>query len=138
MNGNANRLTPILSNAHTFYGFPIGPRLLLKGQIELGKQSNSSETIIKGDTLSVEEAALWFEAICLSAVTELVCKERIPDVPAARSRAKAKGIAFTKIVNPDLGISAGLKNFTSNFGLIVVSSDEYVKFIHSFIQPPDK
>jgi hypothetical protein len=86
----------------------------------------------------LEEAELWSEAICLSAVTELVSAQKIPDILDARSRAKAKGIAFTKIVNPDMVISAGLENFTSDFGLVVVTPEEYVKFIHSFIQPPDK
>lgn len=86
----------------------------------------------------MEEAELWFEAICLSSVNELVSKQKIPDILAARARAKDKGIAFTKIVNPDIAISAGLENFNSHFGLIVVSSEEYVKFIRSFVQPSDK
>lgn len=121
-----------------FYGLPIGPRLLLKGQIDIGGQKSSTQTNVNGATLSSEEAELWFEAICLSAVNELVSKDKIPDVLAARSRAKAKGIAFTKITDPDAIISAGQKNFTAQFGLVVVSLEEYVKFIHSFIQPPDK
>jgi len=78
------------------------------------------------------------DAICLSAVGELASKEVIPDVPAARARAKARGIAFTKIVNPDAALEAGRDNFTAPFGLTVVSPEDYVKFIHSFIQPPDK
>jgi len=94
-------------------------------------------TSLTPDSLGVE-AELWFEAICLSAVNELVSKDKIPDVLAARSRAKAKGIAFTKITDPDAIISAGQKKFTAQFGLVVVSLEEYVKFVHSFIQPPDK
>jgi len=121
-----------------FYGLPIGPRLLLKGQIKWCEQTSSSQTIVKGTTLTLEEAELWFEAICLSSVNELVSKQKIPDILAARARAKDKGIAFTKIVNPDIAISAGLENFNSHFGLIVVSSEEYVKFIRSFVQPSDK
>lgn len=133
-------LTEIPIKAHNaiFYGLPIGPKLFLKGQINWGKQASSSQTIVKGATLGLEEAELWFEAICLSAVTELVCKKTIPDILAARTRAKAKGIAFTKITNPDATILAGTKDFKANFGLRVVSSEEYVRFIHSFIQPPDK
>jgi len=129
---------PVSVHNSIFYGLPLGPNLLLKGQIKWGTQQGSSQTLIKSHTLSREEAELWFEAICLSAVTELVSKEIIPDVQAARLRAKDKGIAFTKIVNPDAAISAGLENFTSDFGLIVVSPEVYVKFIHSFIKPPDK
>jgi hypothetical protein len=75
-----------------------------------GNQKSSSETIAKGDTLTTEEAELWFEAICLSAVSELASKEIIPDVPAARARAKAKGIAFTKVVNPKAAMKAGVEN----------------------------
>jgi hypothetical protein len=129
---------PVKVHNSIFYGLPIGPRLLLKGQIKWGEQTSSSQTIVKGTTLTLEEAELWFEAICLSSVNELVSKQKIPDILAARARAKDKGIAFTKIVNPDIAISAGLENFNSHFGLIVVSSEEYVKFIHSFVQPPDK
>ncbi|HEX3890765.1 MAG TPA: DUF4238 domain-containing protein [Verrucomicrobiae bacterium] len=129
---------PVKVHNSIFYGLPIGRNLLLKGQIKWGEQAGSTQTIVKGYNLTLEEAELWFEAICLSAVTELVSAQKIPDILDARSRAKAKGIAFTKIVNPDMVISAGLKNFTSDFGLVVVPSEEYVKFIHSFVQPPDK
>jgi hypothetical protein len=106
--------------------------------MNLGNQVSSSQTIVKGDLLTTEQAELWFEAICLSAVDELASKEIIPDVSAARARATAKGIAFTKIVNPEAAMKAGMENFTADFGLIVVSPDDYVKFIHSFIQPPNK
>ena len=119
-------------------GLPIAPNLLLKGQIKWGEQKSSSKTFIKSDTLSREEAELWLEAICLSAVNELVSKEILSDVQAARKRAKDKGIAFTKITNPDAAIRAGMENFTSDFGLIVVTPEVYVQFIHSFIKPPDK
>lgn len=128
---------PVAVHNAVFYGFPIGPKLLLKGQINQGTQKSSSQTIVKGDTLSLEEAKLWFEAICLSAVRELASKEVIQDVLAAKARAKAKGIAFTKIMNPDAILEAGRENFTAPFGLIIVSPEDYVKFIHSFIQPPD-
>ena len=74
----------------------------------------------------------------LSAVNELVSSRVIPDILAVRARAKTKGITFIKIVDPDTVISAGLKNFTANFGLRFVSTEEYVKFVHSFIQPADK
>ncbi len=129
---------PVSIHKSMFYGLPIAPNLLLKGQIKWGAQQTSSKTLIKGDTLSHEEAELWFEAICLSAVNELVSREIITDVESARTRAKEKGIAFTKITNPDAAIKAGMENFTSDFGLVVVSPKVYVNFIHSFIQPPDK
>jgi hypothetical protein len=129
---------PVSVQKSIFYGLPIAPNLLLKGQIKWGEQKLPSKTFIKSDTLSCEEAELWLEAICLSAVNELVSKEILSDVQAARKRAKDKGIAFTKITNPDAAIRAGMENFTSDFGLIVVTPEVYVQFIHSFIKPPDK
>ncbi len=129
---------PVTTHNAILYGLPIGPKLLLKGQLTLGNQVSSSQTTVNGGLLTTEQAELWFEAICLSAVDELASKEIIPDVSAARARAKVKGIAFTKIVNPDAAMKAGRENFTADFGLIAVSPEEYVKFIHSFIQPPNK
>lgn len=129
---------PITAPDAVVYGLPIGPKLLLKGYVKRGSQHSSSETVIRGGTLTPEEAELWFEAICLSAVSELASKAVIPDVPAARARARVKGVAFTKIVDPDAVMKAGLKNFSEPLGLVVVSPEEYVKFVHSFIQPPDK
>jgi hypothetical protein len=128
------------SNVHKaiFYVLPVGPRLLLKGQINCGSQTPSSQTIVKGANLSAEEAEYWFDAICLSAVTELVCSHVIANITAVRARAKAKGIAFHKIVSPELVIVAGRKDFTAQFGLKVVSSEEYNRFKLSFIQPPEK
>jgi hypothetical protein len=121
-----------------FYVLPIGPKLLLKGQINWGQQTSSSQTLMTGANLTSVEAEYWFDAICLSAVNELVSSRVIPDILAVRARAKTKGITFIKIVDPDTVISAGLKNFTANFGFRFVSTEEYVKFVHSFIQPADK
>jgi len=33
---------------------------------------------------------------------------------------------------------SGQFNYAGDFGLIVVPPDVYVKFIHAFVQPPDK
>jgi hypothetical protein len=88
--------------------------------------------------MASEEAEYWFDAICSSAWTELVSAHKIPGVLAVRARAKAKRISFAKIVDPVTVISAGQKQFNAHFGLRFVSSEEYVKFIHSFIQAPTK
>jgi len=129
---------PVHTEKVVVYGLPISPRLLLKGQMAMGEQTSSLATTVKGATMTKEEAEIWYEALCLSAVTELVSKKAIPDVLEVRARARSKGIAFTKITDPDALIAAGQFNFSGNFGLVVVPPEAYVKFIHSFIQPPDK
>jgi len=133
-------LVPLSIKAHkaVFYLLPIGPRLLLKGQINWGNQKSSTQTLVGGGNLSAEEAEYWFDAVCLSAITELVSSRRIPDMLAVRARAKAKEFTFQKTINPETAISAGVENFNANFGLRFVSVEEYVKFVHSFIQPADK
>jgi hypothetical protein len=122
----------------TFYGLPLGPRLLLKGQMPMGRQESSSATTVKGATMTQVEAEYWQEALCLSAVSELVSTHPIPDILEIRARARAKGIAFTKITDPDAVIHAGQLNYAGNFGLVVVPPEQFVKFIHAFVQPPDK
>jgi len=128
---------PVNTEKVVVYGLPISPRLLLKGQMAMGEQTSSLATTIKGATMSQAEADIWYEALCQSAVNELVSKRAIPDVQEVRARARSNGIAFTKITDPDSIIAAGQFNFSGNFGLAVVRPEVYVKFIHSFIQPPD-
>ena len=99
----------------------------------MGEQRSASATIIKGATMSQAEAEIWHEALCLSAVTELVSTKAIPDVLEVRAR--ARGIAFTKLTDPDAVQSAGQFNFVGILGLTVVPAEV---FIHSFLQPPDK
>jgi len=88
--------------------------------------------------MAQQEAEIWQEALCLSAVSELVSTRPIGDVLECRARARAKGIAFTKITDPDAAMVSGQFNYAGDFGLIVVPPDVYVKFIHAFVQPPDK
>ena len=120
------------------YLLPIGPELLLMARLETGPQIASSQTHIKGGELTADKANYWLQVICLSAVKELVFFRRGADVPAIRSRAEENGIQFAKIVCPQILASAGTTAFNTDFGLRVVSTSEYVKFVHSFIQPPNK
>jgi hypothetical protein len=129
---------PVNTEKVVVYGLPISPRLLLKGQMAMGEQPSSLATTVKGATMSQAEAEIWYEALCLSAVNELVSKRAIPDVLEVRARARSNGIAFTKITDPDAIIAAGQFNFSGNFGLAVVPPEVYVKFIHSFLRPADK
>jgi hypothetical protein len=128
---------PVHAHNATCYVLPIAPRLLLKGWIEWGEQTSSPSTSIKGYTLTDDEAEFWLDAICWAALTELVSYSVIPDVPGIRARAKASGIAFHKVPNPEVAIAAGTKDFRSQFGVRFVSSEEYVKFVHLFVQPPE-
>jgi hypothetical protein len=129
---------PVHAHKSMFYALPVSPRLLLKGQIKFGTPPPSTQTVVKGMTLASDEADLWLQIICSAAINELVASNIIADVSAIRSRAKANEITFNKLVNPDLIIRAGTKNFTSNFGLKVVSLDEYKEYIAQFIQAPEK
>jgi hypothetical protein len=129
---------PVGVHNATFYVLPIGPKLLLKGQINWGKQTPSSQTIVRGDNLTTGEAQYWFDAICLSALSELICSHRINDILEVLKRAKSNGVAFHKIVSQELAIGAGVKQFSAGLGIRVVSREEFVGFIHSFIQAPEK
>jgi hypothetical protein len=128
---------PFTAEKVMVYGLPIAPRLLLKGQVALGEQPSSSTTIIKGATMSAAEAEIWQEALCLSAVKELVSTRPIPDVLEIRERARARGIAFTRITDPDAVLGAGQFNYEGDFGLVAVPPEVWVKFIHAFVQPAD-
>lgn len=112
---------------------PIAPRLLLAGTIKTGEQKKLDKTQILSYTFKPDEAEYWLDAICLSAQTTLASQSIIPDVPLIRKRAAGKGINYTKIVNPELIISAGTTDFTGNFGVRLASKPEYIKFINSFV-----
>jgi hypothetical protein len=127
---------PSTSENSVIYILPLSPRLLLKGIIPIGTQSNSSATIVKADTLTFEEAEYWLHVICLSALRELISRRKIPEIEAIRTRAERNGISFAKIENPDRLMRAGLIDFNTPFGLRIVSEAEYVRFVHSFLRPP--
>jgi hypothetical protein len=63
---------PVDVHKSMFYVLPLGPTLLLKGQIKFGNQIPSSQTVVKGANLTSDEADLWLQIICLAAVNELV------------------------------------------------------------------
>jgi hypothetical protein len=112
---------------------PIAPHLLLAGTIKHGTQKKSDETVIKSNTFNTEDAQYWADAISYSAQTTLASRNEIPDVLAMRKRAEKK-VNFVKIVNPESIISAGVTDFSGIFGVRLVDSDQYVKFVHSHIQ----
>lgn len=122
--------------ANQFF-LPIGPELLLEGLFYFDNAKNSLAPPIKGHVLIPEEAEYRLDTICGSAVSELICSRKIPDISVSRNRAKSMGVKFHQIVNPRLLDSAGLATCSSQICLRVVSMPEYVKFVHSFILPPD-
>jgi len=119
------------------YQLPIGPRIVLDGIFYYDLSKNSPRSTIAGHTLSAEEAEYRLDALCSSGVQELVFSRRHPDVLVSLDRAKAKGITFNKIMNPEFAASAGLKNSSLSYRLQMVPVEDYVKFVHSFVKPPN-
>jgi hypothetical protein len=118
------------------YLLPISPNLVLDGifYYDLGK--NSPQPNIAGHRLNKVESEYRFSALCLSAVNEIVFSTRCSDIQARLEHARTMGVSFNKIVNPQVGLSAGLKNCDLKYRLQMVSVEEYVRFVHSFVQPP--
>jgi hypothetical protein len=118
------------------YLLPIGPRLILDGIFYHDLSKNSSEPTIAGHQLSKVEAEYRFAALSLSAVNEIIFSERCPDIQARLEHARTMGVTFSRIVNPQAVASAGMKNCDLRYRLQMVPLDEYVRFVHSFVQPP--
>ncbi len=118
------------------YVLPLGPRLVLDGMFYYDPSKHSTKQCVQGHNLSGEEAEYRLDVLCASAVRELIFRERRDDVEQIKRRAKAKGITFNRIVDPDLARLAGLAKTDVKYGIVMVSQQEYVQFIHSFVQPP--
>lgn len=122
----------------TLYILPISPNRVLIGRLQHGTPPPyfSTDAKIYGDILTAEAAQDVLDIICSSAVKAIACKNRM-DIKAIRQRAQKRKVAFTKIANLDDVLEAGSKAFdrSKDLFLIPVSSDEYVKYLHSFIRP---
>jgi len=119
------------------YILPIGPRLLLEGLFYYEGSKNSSRPVVQGHDLNPIEAEYRLDCICSSAVLEVICPHKNFDIAASRERASAKQIMFTKIVNPEQVLVSGLQKANPAYCLQMVSEDDYVKFVHSFVRPPN-
>ena len=119
------------------YVLPISPRQVLDGIFYHDFTRNSTRPEISGHNLNSEEAEYRFDTICLSAVNEIIFSVRPSEILTSLNRAKTKGISFNKVVSPELAASAGTKTSSPHYRLQMVSAEEYVKFMHSFIQPPN-
>jgi hypothetical protein len=117
----------------TVYLLPISPHLLLVGTIPNGTRTKSDETLINSDTLAQDDAQIMVDAICSSALATLASKNIIHDVSAMRKRGEQR-VTYTKVVNPESIVTAGMTDFNGVFGVRLVDDDQYVKFIHSHIR----
>jgi hypothetical protein len=119
-----------------YYVLPISPKLVLEGVFYYDPTKNSPKPVVKGHDFSLDEAEYRLDWICSSAVLEVICPHSNFDIAASRNRANANGIKFHKIVNPEQVLLAGMQNASTAYSLQMVSTKEYVKFVHSFVKPP--
>ena len=118
------------------YMLPIGPRLVVECVFFLDPTKNSSQPVIRGHNLTVEQAEYRFDCICSSAINEIVCSRKLVGIPESLDRAKTKGIRFHKIMNPEAIASAGLTDIGNDTVTYrIVSAEEYTRLMHSYMQP---
>ena len=117
------------------YILPISPKHVLDGMFYNAPSKRATQPSVKGHSLTPVEAEYRLDCICSSALTQIVCSTRTPNITAALARAKAKGINFHEIPNPDLISVAGQKEANTEMRYRLVPTTEYVRFVHSFIKP---
>jgi hypothetical protein len=117
------------------YILPLGPRLVLQGIFFHDVSRNSPDQKLKRLVLTQEEAQECLDIICSAAVGEIFCQQRIADIEKSLRRATAAGIEFLQIANPREVTGAGLKLTTNRLHFRVVSMNEFVAFVHSFVKP---
>ncbi len=133
-------LVPMLlkSDAANHYLLPLGPNLLLQGVSFNDLRKNSSAPVVRGMNLTGDEAEYYFDCICASAISEIICAKKLMGLSAARVRAKARGIRFCKIIDPKTIKSSGLADVgQGDFRFRIVSAEEYKQVIHSYFRPWD-
>lgn len=131
-------LVPMILESHkaNHYLLPLGANLLLEGVFFHDLSRNSSRPVVRGMNLTRDEAEYRFDCICASAITELICARKLPGVSEARARAKASGTRFCKIPNPESITTSGLADVgEGDFLFRIVSIEEYVKLVHSYMLP---
>lgn len=118
------------------YILPISPTVVLEGIFFLDLNKNKAQRSLKTLRLTREQAEYLLDAICSSAVIEIICSRKIPDISDCFARAKRREIRFHTIVAPNLLREAGLQRAADKLHFRTVSVPEYVSFIHSFVRPP--
>jgi len=122
-------------NANHFI-LPIAPRLVLEAIFYLDQKKNKSSGILDRVEYTVEEAEYRLECICGSALTEIICSQRIDGIADYIKRAFENNVRFHKIMRPELAFQSGQEEADPNFALKVLSTPEYIQFMHEHIQPP--
>ena len=126
--------TPLHDTYAKHYLLPISPRLILDATRYSDPKPNSRGAI-RGRALTPKEARYLSDVICLSASKEIIFSQQQVGVEQALARAHSSGIRFHKITGHDLARSSGLAPATIKYGLQMVTAEEYLQFVHSFIQP---
>jgi hypothetical protein len=125
------------SKTVTRYILPISPSRVLIGRFHLGSPPayHSTDTIVYGNTLTLEAAEYVRDIVCASAVKAVVCKSQM-DIKGFRERAKDTGIRFPRIKNLADVLSAGSKVFDpETLRLVPVSHNQFFQYVDSFIEP---
>ena len=107
---------------------PISPHLLLEGIFFHDLSENAKLGPIKTD--------YRFDTVFASVIAEIICSRKREDIPEAMARASTSGVKFLTVEGPERIFEAGLKQSSEILNFRVVTTDEYVRFIHSFIRPP--
>jgi hypothetical protein len=115
---------------------PISPRLVLEAIFYFDQGKNRSSGIVERMEYTVEEAEYRLECICASALSQIICSQRINGISDYIKRAFQNNIRFHKIVSPELAFQSGLEEADPNFALKVMSTQEYIQYVHGHIQPP--
>jgi|ERR1043166_8204913 hypothetical protein len=118
-----------------YYVLPLAPHLLLEGIFFFELRKNRRHRPVERRTLTEREAEYRLDIICASAVKEIICSRKIEGVAESIRRAHASGISFLKIMNFDDVADAGLANACQELRFGVVPTDDFVKFVHSYVRP---
>jgi hypothetical protein len=117
------------------YILPLGPRLVLQGIFFHDVSRNSPNQKLKTLELTQDEAQECIDIICAAAVTEVFCQQKIENIADSFPRAKAAGVEFLQIANPQEVTDAGMKPTANQLHFRLVSMSDFVAFVHSFVKP---
>jgi hypothetical protein len=116
------------SPTELMFVLPVKPLALMTVVIPKGPHLVTGETKIYGGRLRLEAAEYTVDSICLTAQKSLISKVKIDDVAERRARCGAKWPEFKHIKNPDEVLGAGLKDYSGEFRLRIVTKEAYDKF----------
>jgi hypothetical protein len=136
-------LVPVWDTARGIieYVLPIGPHLLLECNLRTGVVLNLEEAswtrAVAARSLDQSEADQVVDRICASASREIVSSNILEDVAERRTRAKASGIKFHRSTNPRAVAEAGRIETDGAVTFQMVSEQEFVEYVYSFVLPPE-